>query len=261
MPVHGVRELGSTLPAGLAAVNLDDLTSGAMEIESADILQLMFEVDDRSLLGLIPPALRKTIPPFATFVFWRWGTPRTSDEFTLAQVRVMTRAGFRSRGLLLASYCSGPADTRAALQRGWGFDARDASVKLRRYHDRVVGEVALEGNTILRAELEDPTHASPDDVEYAANLNIAQLQPSRETTLVQVEPEYRVDAAVRGRPIVRAFEQEAWAAQGLVVTNPVLALYFHCALRLPPVRYVIDPDKPLEEGTQALAQQVAGATA
>ena len=251
MPVHGTRDFTS-LELPPQTVTSEDLASAALTAPDAEVLQLMFEVDDRTVLDLIPRSMRQTIPPMATFIFWRWGRPRDGDEFTMAQARVMCRAGVRSRGILLAAYYTGPASVPATLRAGWGFDCKDGDVRLRQFHDRIVGEVKVNGRTILHAELEDPNPTATDDVEYAVNLNIARIRRSGDERpmLLQVEPEYRVEQAVRGRPHVATFDTSAWTADGLSLTNPVSALYYRGTLRLPPIRYVIDPDLPLERGTE-----------
>lgn len=251
MPVQGTSTIPASLKRPAPQVELSNLTSANLELESAEVLQLLMEVDDRSFLELLPPAQRPTIPPMATRIFWRW-KQRTPDEVTLAQVRVMARAGVRSRGLLLASYFSGPDAARAELQSGWAFDARDGLVKLRRFHDRIVGEVDVDGRTILRAELKDPGIASPEDVEHTVNLNIARVDGASDDAvrLVQVEPEYRVEQAFRGRPLVTTFSQEAWDAEGLSLTHPILALYYQGGFRLPSVRYLIDPNETIGKGME-----------
>ena len=251
MPVQGRRDLAVSLEESPQKVTLSDLTSADLEADRVEVLQLMFEVDERGVLDLLPPALRPTIPPLATCVFWRWDA-KTPSEVTMAQVRVMTRAGWRSRGLLLASYCSGPEATRGQLQQSWAFDARDGSVKLRRFHERVVGEVSVGDRVILHAELEDPGSIAPEGIDHAVNLNVARLERSgnEETVLVQAEPEYRVEEAFRGPPLIESFSHADWNAEGLTFSHPVMALYFKGGFHLPAPRYLIDPNDQTGVGTK-----------
>ena len=250
MPVQGTRDLGHSVAEPLQKVTLSNLASADFEADQVEVLQLMFEAHEQGMLDLLPPALRPVIPPMATCVFWRWGA-NTPDEVTMAQVRVMSRAGWRSRGLLLASYYSGPEAVRQQLQRGWAFDAREGTVKLRRFHERVVGEVSVGDRVILHAELEDPGAIAPEEIEHAANVNVARLERSgnEETVLVQAEPEYRVEEAFRGPPLITSFSQADWRAEGLTFSHPILALYFKGGFRLPAPRYLIDPNDQSGVGT------------
>jgi len=57
----------------------------------------------------------------------------------------------------------------------------------------------------------------------------------------------------RGRPLLATFSSERWSAAGLRPNYRVSALAYRCVFRLPPVRYVLDPNLPPETGTQRLS--------
>lgn len=241
MPLTGTRDLSSL---NEAAPLLRSLEGEPLTLEGVEVLQLMYELDDSAMLSLLPPALHPTIPPTVTAVFWRarsspWG------PFELAQVRVGCRAGARPRALLLRAYCDNDA-AREALADRWGFPTAPATVRLRHGYDRTVGTVVTEGHSILEAYLIDPEPISGGDLQYIANLNLARV-PAAEGArlrLVQVDPEYVIHRAERGRPELRGLEPSAWALDGAVVDWPVSASYAFCDIELPRIRYLVDPAQP-----------------
>src|SRR6059058_932427 len=106
------------------------------------------------MTAALPPALHPTIPPVAYFSVAAY--PESPiGPFTLAQVRIGCRASALPRGFLLRAYSDSPAACDA-LGRRWGYQCLPADVRLRRYHDRVVGTVAVDGREVLRASLLDP---------------------------------------------------------------------------------------------------------
>lgn len=249
MPLSGVRDI-SPLVAG--APELESLGTEPLELKRAEILHLMFELASSTMESLLPKALHPTIPPTVTFIVSSF-PDGPAGAFNLAQVRIGCRAGIRPRGFLLASYCDN--DQAAELLRSrWGFDCRPGSVKLRHQHDRAVGSVEAGGKTILDAQLIDPEFISGGDVQYTATMNLVRLNRDGglQPRLLQVDPEYVFHRAQRGRPQLVSFDHAAWNAQGVEPVYPVSATIATCDMTLPKLRYIMDPDLPAMQGTEAL---------
>jgi hypothetical protein len=246
MPLSGTLDLSQRL-AGAPA--MESAGAEPWEIEGVELLNLSFEIDDRHMLEVLPPALHPVIPPTVYFTIARY-PDSPAGAFTLAQVRVGCRAAALPRGFLLRAY----ADTQPAcdaLRSRWGYDCRLGDVKLRSFHDRVVATVVDGGREILRASLLNPEPISGGDVQYVANMNLAKLDGA--PTLVQVDPEYRFHRADRGRPHVEVFERESWAAERVDPVFPITATSVLCDTGFPQIRYVIDPMKPAIAGTRKIA--------
>ena len=249
MPLSGTLDIGPRLGR---APRLASLRTAPETLPRVEILHLMYEIDDRAMQELLPQALHPSIPPTATFVFWRC-REGPLGAFTLAQVRIGSRAGLRPRGFLVGSYCDS-ATAADALRGRWGFNCRPGDVRLRRYYDRATGTVAADGRSILDVTLIDPVPISGVEVFYQDNMNLALASadgPER-PWLVQVDPEYTFYRTERGRPLVERFVQEAWSTEGLRPVHPVSASYAVCDLTLPRIRYIVDPDRPVFEGTVTL---------
>ena len=260
MPLFGVRDVATLLEHAPA---MEGLGTEPVTLPRVEVLHAMFEIDERVMQALLPRALHPTIPPTATFVFWRCADGPLGP-FTLAQVRVGCRAGVRPRGFLAASYCDA-GNAAHELRTRWGFDCRPGVVELRRYYDRIIGSVTAMRRTILQVSLIDPQAISGADVQYIANMNLARVPGSRSddgsrepgtgnqepgTRLVQVDPEYTFHRAERGRPVVDQLVAEAWSAEGLVPVYPVSATYCTCDITLPRIRYIVDPDRPAMQATE-----------
>ena len=96
MPTFGALELTGVVDR-LATVR--DLDTEAWPLPGAEILQLAFEVP-RDTAALLPRAMHPAIPPYATI--WVTRYPESPvGPFTLAQIRLMGRAGAHPRGLVL----------------------------------------------------------------------------------------------------------------------------------------------------------------
>ena len=251
MPLSGTLDLTARL-ADAPVMNSAD--ADAWEIEGVELLNLSFEIDDRHMIDVLPPALHPVIPPTAYFTVARY-PDSPAGAFTLAQVRVGCRAAALPRGFLLRAY----VDTQPAcdaLRARWGYDCRLADVRLRTFHDRVVGSVGEGGREILRASLLNPEPISGGDVQYVANMNLAKLEgDGGNGTLIQVDPEYRFHRADRGRPHLELFDHGAWAAEDVEPVYPITATFVLCDTGFPKIRYVIDPMKPAIAGTRKIADR------
>ncbi|MGH7822091.1 MAG: hypothetical protein ACREQ9_20195, partial [Candidatus Binatia bacterium] len=139
----------------------------------------------------------------------------------------------------------------AELAGRWAYGCRAAEVRLRRHYDEIVGSVELGGRTILDVRLRDPDILSVSDVQYTANVNPVNLAAG--LRLVQVDPEFRISRAERGRGEVVAFESSAWSEEPIRPTFAVSACFTVADVVLPRVRFLCRPDVLAFEGTEQIA--------
>lgn len=253
MPINGKLDVG-------ARVDRLPLLSGfdtdPWELPGAEILLLSFEVSEGPAEGLIPPALHPSIPPYALLSVARY--PHSPvGQFSLAQVRLVARAGGRPRGYLLGAYTdSEPA--AGELHARWGFHAGLGVCSLDARHDRVLGRVMCEERTILELGLENPELIAGEDVTNPDSLHLVRTpeQGEEKPLLIQVDPEYVFHHAQRGRPSLISMEAEAWDAdQRLACNYPIAASYVRCDTDLPRLRFGLDPSVPDARGRIRLAER------
>jgi len=250
MPTFGALELAA-LADHLPTVR--DLDTEAWLLPGADILQLAFEVP-RSTASLVPRAMHPAIPPYATI--WVTRYPESPvGPFTLAQVRLMTRAGVHPRGLVLGAVASTP-EAATALRERWGLPAEPGRVTFTRRHDRVMATVVRDGQTVLDCELIDPEAIAGGDVQYIHSVTIANAPLDGKTgpLLVQVDSRYTIKKAERGRPRVGTLVASAWNAGPLQPGNPIAATATTCDTDLPRIRFVMDTEVPVVRGTRRIRE-------
>ncbi len=251
MPVFGRQDVQAAVARAPQMAGLD---TGPWELKGAEILQLSFEVVEGPAEELIPPALHPSIPPYATFSVARF-PESPAGPFSLAQVRVIVRAGIRPRGYMLGAYTDSEK-AAAELRVRWGFPVELGEIVLRRRHDRINGQVARSGQTILEIELENPELISGADVTYIDNLHLARVREEEKESclVVQVDPEYVFHHAERGRPRLMIFQGDAWAVgDRLRCTDPITATFTRCDTDFPKIRFVLDPSVPAFQGTRKVA--------
>jgi acetoacetate decarboxylase len=247
MPLFGTLDAGAiTAPPRMA--NLD---TEAWALPDAEILQLAFEVGDRAL-ALLPRAMHPAIPFYVSIGVARYPESPVG-AFTLAQVRLVGRAGAHPRGLVLGAVAS-TAEAVAALRDRWGLPATLGSVSLMRYHDRIAGTVVRDGTPILECALLGPEMISPADVQYIASVTLADVPEDGgvRRSIVQVDPHYTLKRADRGRPQVTRFDGAAWGADGIALLHPVSGSITVCDTDLPQIRFVMDPEIPVVRGTRRI---------
>jgi len=244
MPLTGTRDLSELFAA---APRVQSLESERWELPGAQILQLMYELDDSAMTTLIPPALHPTIPP--TLVFTVTRVPESPvGAFVLAEARVGSRSGARPRGLLLRGYC----DSRAAVEQlgaRWGYPLFEAACTLEKRYDRIHARVSTPAGVILDLTLLNPEPISGNDLQYLASLNLARVVRSgtESPRLVQVDSDYVFRSADRGKPQLDAFDAEAWLLPGAHLSHAVSASFAVADVTMPVLRYLVDPAKrPLE---------------
>lgn len=248
MPLLGSLDLAPLLEA---APRLDSYDTEAWELANVELLSLTMEIDDKAMTSALPVALHPTIPPVAYFSVASY--PETPiGPFMLAQVRIGCRASALPRGFVLRAYSDSPVACDA-LARRWGYNCRQAEVRLRRYHDRVAGTVALDGREVLRAALVDPQPISGASIFHVSTLNLARADDDNgRGVLVQVDPAYTFQRAERGTPELGIFDRAAWNAEGIDPVWPVTATFVRCDTGFPRIRYVMDAQQAARTGTRKL---------
>ena len=86
------------------------------------------------------------------------------------------------------------------------------------------------------------------DAYYVASVHLAQTP--RGLRLVQVDPEFDVERAERGRPIVVRFDAEAWRCAGARPSRAVSGSFTIADVTLPALRYVEPPRRARFLGTE-----------
>jgi len=218
----------------------------AVELERVDVLQVTYELSARDREELLPPGLHPTDPSLLTWVFWRcrsspWGA------FAMAQTRIECRSGVRARAFLVGAVVNNE-DAAAALASRWGFTALAGAVALRRQGDSVRGSAVCNSKEVLDVEVTGLEALDTEDVQYVANMNLAHTPTG--LRLVQVEPDYNIQRAERGRPRVDRFDALVWGDDRIRPIYPVAASLLCADVVLPRVRFVCRPDVFAFEGTE-----------
>jgi hypothetical protein len=250
MPTFGALEL-PTVVDRLATVR--DLDTEAWSLPGAEILQLAFEVP-RGTEALLPRAMHPAIPPYATV--WVVRYPESPvGPFTLAQLRLMGRAGAHPRGFVLGAVAS-TAEAATALRERWGLPAVPGRVTFTRRHDRITATVIRDGVTVLDCALIDPEPISGGDVQYIHSVTLAHapLDGTPAPRLLQVDSRYTFKKAERGRPDVGLLVAPAWGAGQLRLLNPIAATATWVDTDLPRIRFVMDPEIPVVRGTRRIRE-------
>jgi len=250
MPTFGTLELTSVVDR-LATVR--DLDTEAWPLPGAEILQLAFEVP-RATGSLLPRSMHPAIPPYATIWVTRYAESPVG-AFTLAQLRLMARAGAHPRGFVLGAVAS-TVEAASALRERWGLPVVPGRVTFTRRHDRVMATVIRDGVTVLDCELIDPEPISGGDVQYIHSVTLARapLDGATRPLLIQVDSRYTFKKAERGRPHVGALVAPAWGAGPLRPLNPIAATVTSCDTELPRIRFVMDVEIPVVRGTRRIRE-------
>lgn len=246
MPRHGILD-----PSAVADVpEIAAGTAPTWEMENAQFLQINWEVLDAPALDLTPPSLHPSIPPFASFFAAR--VPESPvGPFTLAQVRLVVRAGIRPRALCLGAVCDS-ARAVDALRRHWGYPVQLGDVKASSRHDHVRFTAALDGHDVLDFAVHTADVINGSDLMTFDNLHLARVDGA--SKLVQVDPEYTIHQADRGRPEVRLPDPNALGMRGsLRLADPIIGFTFRADTDLVPIRFVIDAVEPAVSSTKRVA--------
>jgi hypothetical protein len=231
---------------GLGAPMIADLGTAEVKLEDVQTLQLLCEFNSVLAEEMLPPALHPTLPGVVGFMVQRVGASPWGP-FAMAQLRIECRSGVRPRGFLVAAVVDGGA-AAGELQSRWGFRVVSGEVRLRRFYDEVRAEVTIDGREALAFCLRDPEPLSTADVQYVANMNLAQT--AKGLRLVQVDPTFAIERAERGEPHLTAFDGDAWGAPELDPAYPISASMTTGTMTLPRLRYLCRIDVWAFDGTE-----------
>ena len=254
MPLYGTLDITRS-PAGLPT--LANLDTEAWALPKAETMQLLIEVPRVATDRLLPKAMHPALPSYVGLAVTKYSDSPVGP-FNLAMLRLGSRAGAHPRGFLLGAVASTEAAARE-LRARWGFPVESGEVKFLRRHDRVMGTVKKDGRIILDCALVDPQPVSGTDVQYinwvtAAN---APLDGKTQPMLIQVDPKYTFYKAERGKPLIGTFDAAAWNAPDLKLAEPIVGTCCTVDTDLPRIRFVMDPLKPVFQGTRRIRESRA----
>jgi hypothetical protein len=246
MPQLGTLDVAPLLSG---APEMKDLHTDALVLPEVEILHALHEIESGPMLDLLPPALHPTLPPTVSFIVWRARGTELGD-FTMAQVRIGCRAGVRPRGFLLSSVVD-DADAASILAARWGFRTDAGTPRLEVSHDRVRATVMRDGAAILDVSLVGPEPISGGDVQYVANMNLANTPNG--PRLVQVDAEFEFVKASRGRLQLDVFDAAAWGDERIRPSWPVSASFAVANVTMPVLRYACRVDVAAMVGTETVS--------
>jgi hypothetical protein len=239
---------GSADPGLLArgAPTLASFATEPLKLHGVETLQVLYEIEREGADRLLPPGLHPTVPPAVTWLVQRvaespWGA------FAMAQCRIECRSGLRPRGFLRGGVAD-REDAAAELAAHWGYALKPGEIRLERAYDRIRATVAVSGAPILDVSLRDPKPLRNEDAYYVSSMHLAHTP--RGLRLVQVDPEFELTRAERGRPLLAGFEAAGWSAGGARPSYPVSASFTLATVTLPALRYLCRPEVLAFEGSE-----------
>jgi hypothetical protein len=239
--------------AAQAAREIHGYKTEPWSLKGAQILNLHYEIDNDTIDDLLPVTMRPSIPAWAVFHVTRYPESPVGP-FTIAEIRIGSRAGVRPRGFTLRAYVDNDAAVRELAER-WGYPVVRGDVYMRVLHDRVVGRVTNSaGKRVLDMEMIDREPLSGSDIQFNSSMHLARNKDDGKVILVQVDPAWVFQKAERGRPHIISLDSQAWAAGDMLRADyPISATYCICDVTLGPIRYICDPAKDAFQGTTQVA--------
>ncbi|MCS6924675.1 MAG: acetoacetate decarboxylase family protein [Candidatus Binatia bacterium] len=212
-------------------------------LQDAHILQVSFEIGKEASLAWLPPGLTRAIPPYAQLLVTHYPNSPVGP-FSLAVLLDVCRFQVRSRAFSLIAVVDVPA-ALAALREVWAFPAKLGTVMLDKTDTRVTARVATAaGVPLVTAELGQVEEIDQSQTRFEPFLNLRLVQSAQEgkpplvLEMLQVDPEYHIKAAWRGKPQI-CFHDTA-GAEGWGVFSPlymIAGVYTVCDTDLPFARY------------------------
>lgn len=248
MPAVGTLDTASALRD---APHVHQFSTEAWELEDVTAIQVNWEVRADPTLALTPPALHPSIPPYvAAFALKVPESP--VGPFSLVQMRLVVRAGIRPRGLCLGAVCDSDAATEA-LREGWGYPVQTGEVGITSRHDRIAATASLGGDTVIEVAVGDPEPIAGADLVPFDNVHLVRLGADGAGAIAQINPEYAIHSADRGRPVLDLPDPLALGMRGLIrPTMAMTAFAFRSDMTLPAVRFVMDTDRLAVQSTRKL---------
>jgi hypothetical protein len=136
------------------------------------------------------------------------------------QIRLVVRAGIRPRGLTLGAVCDSAAAVDA-LRSHWGYPVQLGEVYAASRHDHVRFTASVDGHDLVDLAVHTADVINGSDLMTFDNLHLVRIGDDAGLKLVQVDPEYTIHQADRGRPEVRLPDLDALGMHGnLRLTRP-----------------------------------------
>lgn len=250
MPRFGTLDVTTILGDAPHVLSLE---APRWEMPEASFIQVNWEVDDAAALAVTPSSLHPSIPPYVAVFAGRFPDSPVGP-FSLVQMRLVARAGIRPRGWSLGAVCDS-AEATERLREHWGFPVVHGEVSFSARHDRWLAAAAVGGRTVVEVGLADPDYIAGSDLMAFDNLHLIRLGEKEEPALVQIDPEYAIHSAERGRPVLHLPDPEALGMRGGIrLTAGVTGFGFRADTDLVPVRFAIDPSKPAISGTRRVQE-------
>jgi hypothetical protein len=231
---------------------MQSLTYPAFDLHDVEVLYAVYELAHEGREALLPPGLHPTDPGHAIFVFMS-AADSEFGPFTVASGRIGGRSGSRPRALELASFIDNPV-AGEALRNRLGMQCDPATVRLVGRYSGAEASVEAGGVTIFRLSSHDQVTMTGADIQYTNLLTLAQTPMG--LRLVQVEQEYTVQRATRGKPVLEVFVPEAWGSPLFRPVHGVSASLSRVDLSFLPIRFVQKPELTAFEGTERVAAPV-----
>ena len=213
-------------------------------LPGARTLKVVFETDAETALNWLPPSLGRTSPAYGIITATHY--PESPiGPFSLAAQYVGCRARMFIRAFALHAVADS-ARAVVALRELWGFPATLGTVRLRAGPRSARARLAAGGQALADLRLSGGEPCDPSLIRFDPVLNIrlvSSIQPGKRHALlemVQLDPDYTIADAVRGRPQLSypaATEGNAWGL--LRPLSMISAAYCLGDTELPLARFVM----------------------
>lgn len=241
--LYGMRERDD-FPCTIDLLRSRD--AAVVELADVEIFYSLFELPMSVAIARLPRSLHPSIPAVMGINFWRVPTS-PFGEFNLAYVGLACRTGIKPRHLVIGAWCDNPSAAQFFSDR-YGFNCRLAEVRCRESYERVVGQIAVGGVTIVETLASEfvPIVGGGGTVKYSPPLNLAKIDGR--AMFAQFEATYafkRVSRGVVENEIYRAIEVGDGAIEP---TTPIAGTFAVCDVQLLPIRFQVDLAISAEDG-------------
>lgn len=219
-----------------------------LDIPDCVFLQALCEIESEPMCAMLPPALHPTLPPVVG-----WSAIEAADSpfgpFRLAQLRIECRSGLRPRGLLVGAVVDSEAAAHVLAER-FGFRCTIGEVEIARAYDATRLSVARGGRRLVELVLREPVRLGETDTQFVSSLHPAQTPKG--FRLVQVDLEYAVKRAERGRLEIADFDAAGWGEERIRPSWALPGVVGRADLAIRPIRFVCRVDVLAFQGTEAV---------
>lgn len=228
------------------AMPLDAALDEAVTLEDVDVFYALAETPMAAARAVLPAALHPSVPALLGVTCWR-ASAGPLGAFTLAWVGLACRTGIKPRHFVTAAFCD-HAPAADWFTRRYGLPCSPATLRYRERYDSVAVSADVDGRPVLRIETAQtvPLIGAGATVKYSPPLAASRV--GEDVALVQFEAGYDFKRVLRGETRVRVWEPDALGTGGALPTTPVSTTHARCDVHLGPVRFVVDPVTPAEQG-------------